>query len=86
MNIPVNIVENLYIIDVMIVVKVKIVDPGVFIIQAPFKPFKSFGFLEQIHHRIKVKVVARKTQIFIRIFLRHHCCPGCNYRCEDRGD
>lgn len=81
MNIPVNIVKDLYIIDVIIVIQVKIVDPGVLIVQAPFKPFKGFRFLEQFHYCIKIEVITRQTQIFIRIVLRHHCSPGCNYRC-----
>jgi len=84
MYISIDIIGNGYIVHHVVPVQVEVIDPGILVIQIPFKAFKGLRFLEQLHHGIKVEIVARQTEILIRHALGPHCAPSCKEECEDR--
>jgi len=83
MHISIHIIGNSYIVNQIVSVEIEVVDPGILIIQLSFEGFQRFGFLEQIHYSIEVKIVTRKSEIFIRHVLGPHCAPSCKEECED---
>jgi len=66
----IGIVLNRDIIDQIISIQVKVVDPGILVIEVPFEASRVSRFLEQFHYSIQIQVVSRQTKIFIRIILR----------------
>ena len=86
MNITIDVILNRYIVDQIITVQIKIVYPGIGIVETPFKAFEGLGLLEELHYGIKVQIVARQTKILIRPLLGPHCTPSCYQECEDRCD
>jgi hypothetical protein len=49
-----HIIRNRYVIDELIPVQVQVIDHGLLVVQAPFKTFKRFRLLEQVHHCIEI--------------------------------
>jgi hypothetical protein len=86
MNITIDEIMNRYIVNQVITVKIKVVYPGIGIVETPFKAFQSLRLLEELHYGIEVQIVARQTEILIRPFLGPHCTPSCYQECEDRCD
>ena len=84
MYFSIHIIRYRYVIDHVIAIKVKVIDPGIFIIQVPFKSFQCFRFLKQVHHSVEVKVISRQTKVFFGPVLctnKHRCCcKDCKYR------
>jgi hypothetical protein len=83
MYITVNVILDHDVVDKIIVVKVEVVDPGIFVIQASFETFKCFRFLEQVHHCIKVEVVTRQAEVLCRVVLCPDRASCCYQQCED---
>jgi hypothetical protein len=59
MHILVGLVNDPYIVDIIVSVQIKVVDPIVLIIQGSFETFEGFGFLKKLHYGIKVQVITR---------------------------
>jgi hypothetical protein len=70
--IPIYIICNRDIINEVIPIQIQIIDHVLTVIQASLKSFQGFRFLEKVHHGIEVKIVTRKTEIFIGIILSSH--------------
>jgi hypothetical protein len=81
---PVYIVGNRYVVDEVVPVEIKVVDPGVPVIEVPFELLKGLRLLEEIHHGIEVHVVTRETQVLLRPVLSADYRPCCYQDCEDR--
>jgi len=86
MNVAVNKILDHDVVDKIIVVKVEVIDPGIFIIQVFFETFKCFRFLEQVHHGVKVEVVTWQSKVLCRVVLCSGCASCCYQQCEDRCD
>jgi hypothetical protein len=69
MQIFFGVIEYPYIIDPVITVQIQIVDPGILVVQAPFKILKGFRFLKEFHHCKEVQVVTWQSQISVSIIL-----------------
>lgn len=86
MDVTVDIVVNGYVVNQIVTVKVKVVDPGILLVQLFLKAFKRFGFLEKFHYCIEVKIITRQAEILIRHVLGSHCAPSLQEECEDRDE
>jgi len=67
-NIPVSIIDHPYVVDPVVSVQVKVIDPGILIIQVAFKTLEGFRFLKEFHHGKEVQIVSRQTQVIVIIF------------------
>lgn len=81
MDISVNIVRNRNVVNIIITVKIQVIDGGFLIIQASLKRFQCLRLLEEIHHGIKVQIVSRQTKIFIGIVLGSNSRSCCDKEC-----
>jgi hypothetical protein len=68
MNIPVSIIDHPDVVDPVVPVQIKVIDPAVLIIQTAFKTLKGFRFLKEFHHGKEVQIVSRQTQVIVIIF------------------
>ncbi len=75
-------VEDHDVIYIAVAIQVKVIDHLFRIVQAFFKDFKGFRFLEEVHHGIEVQVVPRQAKVFPFCGLCHeHAAP-----CEQERD
>ena len=77
----IHVIGNRDIVNEIVPIKVQVIDHVFTVIEASLKSFQGFRLLEQIHDSIEVKIVARKTEIFIWItlgrYLQRSCCKDC---------
>jgi hypothetical protein len=63
MIIAIHIVDDPYIIDAPILVKVEVINMHILIIQVPFKDFQCLGFLKKFHYSKQIKIITGKAEI-----------------------
>ncbi len=85
MHLAVPVIGNSNVINTVVAVKVEIVDPVIPVVETSLERLKSHGIAEQVHYSVKIEVVTRETQVFLREVLAADCCHCCQ-DCEDRCD
>ena len=76
MNITIDIIQYRNIVNIVVAIKVKVVDDLVRIVEASLKSLECCRFPEQVHYSVKIQVITWQTKIFLRIVLRleHAAC------------
>ncbi len=85
MHVAVAVIGYCDVVHPPVAVEVKVVDPGIPVVEASLEALKGRGIAEEIHDRVKIEVVTRETQVFLREVLAADCCQCCQDY-EDRCD